>query len=251
MRQKNFTLIELLVVIAIIAILSSILLPSLNKARETAKRIVCTGNMRSLGQSFLMYDNISNGFLPWIVEKFTDGFPDVLLDRLTNRPWPVRIYDNEDFSPTRDAGGNVTNWTPMPPRLQKSLYCPSQTARKSFDNFSYTSYGMLDWGIGGRSIVGAAGQYRKYADVKYPSQQGAFTDTQHENYYVMSGNAPYGFFRNNNTPFFSFYEATTTAFRHIGGPAGSTVIVFVDGHAEALTRASVRERRNYIFRMDK
>ena len=58
-----FTLIELLVVVSIIALLIAILLPSLSKAREAARRVVCLAHLRSQAQAFLMYAEENNGFL--------------------------------------------------------------------------------------------------------------------------------------------------------------------------------------------
>ncbi len=67
--RKAFTLIELLVVIAIISLLVSILLPSLNRAKELAKQVLCATNERSIGQAIALYANDYDG---WLVAHIAD-----------------------------------------------------------------------------------------------------------------------------------------------------------------------------------
>src|SRR5690349_11465 len=72
-RRLGFTLVELLVVIGIIAVLVSILLPAITKAKEAANRTKCLANLRSIGQMLATYAVSNNDQVPLGASSTTSG----------------------------------------------------------------------------------------------------------------------------------------------------------------------------------
>ncbi|MFH1614070.1 MAG: type II secretion system protein [Planctomycetota bacterium] len=139
-HPKNaFTLVELLVVIAIIAVLLSILVPTLRKAREQAKAVVCMSNLKQLGYvlQFYMMDS-NNRVLP----RHFDG-PGSFANRL--RYWP-QVLTNLGHVENRDVfycpSQKPFNFKGSVEVIRK--YDPTLTDDQAWNYVQFT-YGMRDW----------------------------------------------------------------------------------------------------------
>jgi prepilin-type N-terminal cleavage/methylation domain-containing protein/prepilin-type processing-associated H-X9-DG protein len=129
-----FTLIELLVVIAIIAILAAILFPVFARARESARRTVCTSNLRQLAQAMAMYTQDFDERFP--VCNFTDnvfGFPPQVHVDATGKP----IFMIELLQPYT--------------RNKQIFVCPTMRGQTGRTQFYPTDYNFLC--VHGWSIV--------------------------------------------------------------------------------------------------
>ena len=163
-QSGGFTLTELLIVMGIIALLLSILLPSLTKARRSAQQVGCGSNLRQLGLAFTMYADDYHGMYPTAEDPVIPAI----------KKW---LWMGEGFRPVLEPYAVRGSSSPG------VFFCPADLT--SADIYAYTSYGYsLSFyhspeqinsisGYGGQ--VGASGALparpQKLTSVKYPSQK--------------------------------------------------------------------------------
>lgn len=130
-RPRAFTLVELLVVIGIIALLISILMPALGKAREQANAVKCMSNQRQIGQALVMFTNEHGGYLPkaW----FNDG----IVSSGTNGGKTTWQYRDPMFGWTYILSLYMG-------RAKEAFRCPSDETDHLYDTFNDTQGNLPD-----------------------------------------------------------------------------------------------------------
>jgi prepilin-type N-terminal cleavage/methylation domain-containing protein/prepilin-type processing-associated H-X9-DG protein len=162
-RKGAFTLIELLVVIAIIAVLASMLLPSLNSAKLKAKGVKCMNNHRQLALGWTMYADDNEGNIPHAYGSLAWVQGILNFDGNNRSNWDV----NRDIRTSR-----LFNYVGKNPGVYK---CPSDLSTVTFGGRTMNrvrSMSMLNWVGGNEYTDGGWGPgwrvYKKITDFRDP-----------------------------------------------------------------------------------
>jgi prepilin-type N-terminal cleavage/methylation domain-containing protein/prepilin-type processing-associated H-X9-DG protein len=255
-HSRGFTLVELLVVIGIIALLVSILLPSLNKARQAAYSVKCLSNLRQLGQAQSMYVSQWKGWcVPSIQGNNKDTFPGTTIK--------VRATWLNVNAFRRNL--NIQEWVPnngQQNHVPLGMVCPLAWRANQQSNlkgatmqFSY-GYNASSTGFGdGKLIIvlpdGAKGndiEFRGLRNnrVRSPSHKLMFADAmtphinrQNSNHYYAPPLGVPGFDEAKDTTTFTEPPLNTyVAYRHSKAKDRINVC-FWDGHCETMKRSDV------------
>lgn len=143
--KRNFTLIELLVVMAILALLASLLMPSLKTAREKAKSAVCLSNQKQIGVGFAHFTTDKSGKMPAWAEANNEatfvayGNPSIMWDENIAPYLSIEIQNPERGSaiPKNEITGNLNIFS-----------CPVDEVTRTSDDYHPSSYGYNRSGLG-------------------------------------------------------------------------------------------------------
>jgi prepilin-type N-terminal cleavage/methylation domain-containing protein/prepilin-type processing-associated H-X9-DG protein len=168
--RRGFTLVELLVVVGIIAVLISLLLPALNKAREASKTTVCVAHLQQIGVAMAMYVNDyrgwpANSYYPLGYPPYGMGYQD-FLSRYTKTLGCTADY-KYNYLGTQFGPMARLSWGAVQPTI---FGCPSDNNEQNLSNCGSYSYNLgLIWLVGSSSwatgnIWHPAGNYKDQGD---------------------------------------------------------------------------------------